>query len=63
MDDERPPFATNIFDGREETWEPEDQEEDQTESRTDRIMHWFWFFGVIALFFGGVAISYYIIHH
>jgi len=59
---EHPTFPTNIFDGREEAVEPEDQE-DQTESRSDRIMHWFWFFSVLALFFGGVAISYYIIHH
>lgn len=55
-----PSFATNIFDGCEAGNELEDP---QTESNTDHILQWFWFFSVIALFFGGVAISYYIIHH
>lgn len=62
---ERPTFSTNIFDGREEAREMEDQEdqEDQIESRIDRIMHWVWLFSAIMLFFGGVAISYYIVNY
>lgn len=55
---ERPTFSTNIFDEREES-EPELQQEQESFD----AHHWFWFSIVIAIFFIGVASSYYIIHY
>ncbi len=51
---ERPAFSTNIFNDRCECEEEEAQPQNQNQM--------FWLCVVIVLFFGGVAISYYIIH-
>ena len=68
MDDEHPPFATNIFD----VYEPPQAQaelrefskhEERHEHELESDSHWFRFFSVVALFFGGAAISYYIINH
>jgi len=48
---ERPAFSTNIFDER---------EEEEVQHVQNHQM--FWLCVVIALFFGGVVVSYYIIH-
>jgi len=67
---ERPPFSTNIFDGCEpsppqaqaELREfPEHEEIHEHELESDS--HWFRLSTVVAIFFIGVASSYYIIHH
>ena len=57
---ERPTFSTNIFDGRDE---PEPEPELQQEQEPSDAHHWFWLSIVIAIFFFGVAASYYIIHN
>ena len=54
---ERPTYSTNIFDEREEP-EPERQEQEPFDGH-----NWFWLSIVIAIFFIGVASSYYIIHY
>lgn len=57
---ERPSFSTNIFDEPCECEEEEVQPQDDDTKVVQNQM--FWLCVVIVLFFGGVAISYYIIH-